>query len=217
MATTTGTDIESYFFSINQTPAGAFAYAYGLGGPNPTGADAIPTPPVFNPPNPQGLSGILKINAVGLTMTGVQVAQGFYDSLNIADASKNVLIQGDFGIAGPAGERSMTIKGDCENIIISGTVHLRGTSFWDGDISLDDWLDQNYAASDGIDISGLVCSDGKPLVVVSRLFCTKGINFGPHKHALFRSLYRAAYYYFKLGVRTLLKIPVGTAGPSWLS
>lgn len=162
MATKNGTDTQENYFSVNGDVAlNTIVCAIGLGGPNPQQQPGVPSPPVFTPPSPQLYDAILKLNASNLKLVNVVASQGFQDSLNIA-LSKNLNISGTFGQPSDApGQRTITIKGACQGIVVSGLMNTRGNSWFMGDVSIDDWIDQTYTASNGIDLSGLQSGDGK--------------------------------------------------------
>lgn len=219
--TVSGTDTTvNYCSIIGDGVAGTLRYAFGLGGNNPSDWQPLNPDTVIdlNPANPEQYDAILKINASNLTCASwnqadrLLVAQGREDSLNIANNSWHISLAGAFSMAGLPGLRSITVKGGCEDITIAGSIYQKSTSYWDGNISVDDWIDQTYNPSSHIDFTGL--SAEFPLIMVT---CLSRTNHARGcSHSLLRSLFRCVYWWLKWAVRKFLRIPVGKSGPSWL-
>jgi hypothetical protein len=221
--TVTGTDAQFNFFSV--TPGGS---GIGSGGPNPMPLPAGTWPkeqifdPSFaytdltvapNPTSPASYDSILKIaDGAAVSAENIEVAQGHEDALNIQNQSGPVSLRGNFGYGRAPGLRIIAIKGGCHDIVLQGTIYQRGTRT---DVEIGDWSDQSIAPSVNIDASGLIAFDGKPVrVVIAR---GRKVKLGANKRDWLLSLETLAYWWFKRAVRAVLRIPVGTSGPSWLS
>lgn len=223
MSTLNGSDTQQNCVSISSGIA-----SFGAGGPNPQWIPTLPYPLVINPaalfiPLPSGYStspaaydAMLKVsdNTSNLTLTGVSVAQGYQDSLNLNNHASSNHIAGDFAVSGPAGLRVITVKGGSSNNVIAGVIHQHGIS---EDLKIGDWSDQSYGLSTSNDLSGLKMADGSPVtVVIGRATGTK--LPGNCKILLWSSLGLKAYFWFKWAVRQIppWRTPVGTVGPNWL-
>ena len=217
MATTVdGTDITRNYFSVINNPDGSLGYVIDAGLPTQHSVFALPDPPLFNQPE-ASYDAILKVNANYFILKNGLISQGVEDSLNIANNSRSCMVDATYGYGGGQGLRVITVKGGCQGICLSGMIQEHGTSYWDGDVSIDDWIDQTYNPSGQIDLSGLSSMDGKKVKVVANLR-TGHISYGPNcQLALIPTLWRTAYWWFKWAVRKVLGIKVGQSGPSWLS
>lgn len=221
MSTLNGTDIQSNAVSISSG-----IVSFGAGGVNPQWIPILPSPLIIDPaalfiPLPSGYSvnpatydAILKVsdNTSNLTLTGVSVAQGYQDSLNLNNHASSNHIVGDFAMSGPAGLRVITIKGGSSNNVIAGVIHQAGTS---ETVKLGDWSDQSYDLSTNNDLSGLVMADGSPVTVaVGRATSTKlPANC---KVLWVTSIELKLYWWVKWLARKITGIKVGQIGPSWL-
>ncbi len=168
-----------------------------------------------NASDPSKYDAILKLadGIHDLTLAHVRVAQGIEDSLNLNNAVANVKIAGDFAVSGAPGLRVITIKGGSHDIVISGTLHGHGTS---EDIKIGDWSDQSYALSSNIDISGLHEADGSNIKVIIGHASNIVLNSSEVVHHI-ASAALTTYWQLKYYIRRLLGIPIGKAGPSWMS
>jgi hypothetical protein len=216
-STVNGTDTTKNYFSIINNPDGSLGYVIDAGMDTQHSVFSLPTTNGLLPLIPPAYDAILKINANSVSIPSLIIPQGHEDSLNIADNSSGVRVTGLFGDGPSSGLRVITIKGGCSMITLAGIIMHHGTSYWDGDISIDDWIDQTYNASKLIDVSGLSMADGSSIKVVKN-FRAGTIIYGPNcKLAIIPSIWRTAYWWFKFYVRKILGIKVGQAGPSWLS
>lgn len=227
MAATTVTGTDSQLNAFSATPGGC---GVGIGGPNPISlpANAFPADGIYDPSNPKAqlqlganpttpasYDAILKLadGLTGQTLIGVRVAQGHEDSVNLQNGATSLTVKGDFSVSGPAGLRVVTIKGGSSHNVIAGVIHQAGTT---GTIRLGDWSDQNYGVSTANDLSGLSMADGSKVSVV--LGHTSGTVLGSNcKVDWVASIELKAYWLFKRLVRIVLRVPLGTSGPSWLA
>ena len=225
MATQNGTDTQDNFFSADAGGCGI-----GIGGKNPISlpVNSFPTDGIYDPSNatsilakqlganptaPASYDAILKLSdsLANVTLTNVQIAQGYEDSLNLNSHISNVTVAGQFSTTGPQGLRVITVKGGCSNINISGVVHQHGSS---ETVKVDDWSDQTYNSSTGIVIN-LTATDGKAIKVIARYGCGLTLQ-GACKRDVIGSLELTAYWWVKWLARKITRVPVGKSGPSWL-
>lgn len=226
MATIAGTDIQNNFFSAD---AGGCGIGIGGAHPLPLPANSFPADGIYDPSNatsvlakqlganptaPASYDAILKLSdsLSNVTLSKVQVVQGYEDSLNLNNHVNGVVVSGDFSITGAPGLRVITVKGGCTNVTISGVIHQHGSS---EDVKVDDWSDQTYNGSTGITLN-LIASDGKPVVVVARYGCGLSLQGGCKRNVI-GSIGLTLYWWFKWTARKVSGIKVGQTGPSWLS
>lgn len=115
------------------------------------------------PENPKSWDSILKCSGRNSErLTGVIVAQGKENSLDINNESYNLDFAGSWGYVGNEGEQVITIKGGSRNIRLSGPVYSRGTNC---DIEIGCWSDQSFDASCDIDLWRLYSGRGQKLTV----------------------------------------------------
>lgn len=220
------------FFSMSADGSGI-----GIGGPNPIPLPKgyCPKDKIFDPSNqtcelarlmganstnPADYDAILKIadGAGGtpdglLDFTGCYVAQGREDSVNFTNGAHDIRFSGLIGASPNAGLRNITDKGPNRNIQIATTfIRTPGTS---QQVKLGDWLDQSYDKPDKRDLTKIFREDGAPSAV--------WVGNAPWPDTTIcqfvsipNSLALKAYWSLKLAVRTILGIPVGQPGPSWL-
>lgn len=116
------------------------------------------------PPDVKHWDSILKCSdRHDTTLTGLRVAQGKENSLDINRGSSGLTFSGDWGVVGNTGEQVMTIKGGSFTIHLSGTVYSSGT---DCDLEIGCWSDQSMEVVHDLDLSGLKHVVGRPLTVV---------------------------------------------------
>ena len=222
--TENGTDKQCNFFSYNPTGSGI-----GIGGPHPIPLPAgyLPADGIYDPSNassdlaklmganstnPADYDAILKIadGVSGLVLKGIQVAQGYQDSLNINNAVSGCNISGAFSISANKGLRSITVKGGSCNNFISGTVyHQQNVT-----LKLGDWSDQNTSFSIGNDFVGLSLQGGAITVAAgeakSNLFPASA------DYEKLYSFFLDVYWSVKFDVRSVMKIKVPNSGPWFL-
>ena len=208
MATLNGTDTQQNYFSLS-----AVVCTIGAGGPDPA-QTTLPSPLVFDPPSPQSYDAILKIGdgAGGFNWSGLKVAQGYQDSVNLNNDAHDISLSGDFAVDGGSGLRVITIKGGSTGIKISGTIHTASGKIY---VKLGDWSDQTYDISKGVDLTGLFSANGQPVYVI--LGHVSNVTLGTCKVDWIKSVELKCYFWFKWAVRKLMRIPVGTSGPKWLA
>jgi hypothetical protein len=166
----------------------------------------------FSPPNPTSFASILKLadNAI-ISLSGLIVDQGVECSVD-ANNKVSAVIEGVFGNStNGIGNQIISVKGG-SSVTIKGTLKGAGNRL-NADILVDNWSDQDYNSST-VDLTQAVHETGRPLNIVYRLGSSKII--GKCNKLMWQSLQLTGYYYIKLLVRTILRIPVGTKGPSWL-
>lgn len=217
MSTQNGTDKQINFLSWNPSGWGLFD-----GSDHQQNLPGQPDPLALLPDNPGQYDAILKIadnvdgsTAIPGSLSSLLVAQGFQDSLNVANKTHGLRIGGHLGVNG-AGQRVITFKGGTHDNSFEPdtTLHSRGSQCT---VKIGDWIDQTYDADHDIDLSNLRHIDGKPIDVGCN-FRAWNINYGPNCKRLFwYSLGMTAYWWFKWSVRKIMGIPVGTPGPSFLS
>lgn len=116
------------------------------------------------PDNPKDWDSILKFSGrQTTTLLGVVTAQGREAACDINNKSSNLVLKGEWGLAGREGEWVFKIKGGSHDIQISGDVYSRGSR---GDVSLGEWSDQSFEPVHDIDLSNLQHVSGRPLTVV---------------------------------------------------
>lgn len=208
MSSSTRTDIN--YFSIGEQ------YVFFAGSDHPQTVDSIPTPPIFTPENPSQYAAILKASGSdkGIWIDSPVIAQGHENAIDINNRSKNIKYSNaTIGATGENGDQVITIKGGSTDIQITGVLHTRGNR-QSVDVDVGNWSDQSYNNSERITLN-LTHVDGKKINV--RIGRAKNvILLGSCKQMVFASLVLKAYWWFKWLVRKVLKIPVGTKGPSWL-
>lgn len=132
------------------------------------------------------------------------------------DMTINGIIQGKFGGAIQP-DNVLRFKGGCIDCKAIGTLRVRGKRN-SVDVEVGDWMDQSYKMTKGLDLSGLtIHSDGgKNRVAIgwATPFSTKlGSNC---QYLVIESLKLKLYWIAKWIVRKILRIPLGTKGPSWM-
>lgn len=236
MATEAGTDVQFNLLSLAATGC-----AVGGGGPNavslpfsvfPANRVIDPTDLRFliplsgNPADPSKYDAILKAdNGFGSScpplpgsdipgdLSGLWVAQGYQDSLNMANGVSGVVVSGDLGVTMNPGLRVITDKGN-PGIIEYGRIflHHHGT---DTDIDLGNWLDESMAATGRRDLTSVAMTDGSRVRVT--VGHAKWPKVGPGQRILIgASIKSKIYWWTKRGVRWAMRIPLGQPGPSWL-
>lgn len=205
---TTGSDTQLNYLSVSHGIAGLWE-----GGPNATSAPLPVNGQIILAP--ATCDATLKIcdDTADLTLNGLYVYQGAQDCVNLNNHASDISLQGSFGLGATSGLRVFTVKGGCSSIKLAGIVYRHGTS---EDIKIDDWSDQSYNHSTGIDLSGLKSSDGKTLTVVARFGAEYTLGAGCTR-AFWSSLGLTAYWWFKWTARKLTGVKVGQQGPSWLA
>lgn len=186
------------------------------GSDHPEVVDSVPNPPVFTPDNPSQYATILKTsgNINPISFDGAVIGQGHENSIDINNRCHDIThTNATIGVNGPNGDQVITLKGGSRNIKISGIVHSRGTR-QKVDVDIGNWSDQSYDNTQGVTFD-LKHVDGKPINV--RIGRAVNVTLlGDCKKMVFASLLLKCYWWFKWAVRKVLKIPVGTKGPSWL-
>lgn len=206
-STVNGSDNTVNWLSISSGIAGLLE-----GTANPTSCPLPINGAVIQPT--QAVDAVLKIcdTTNGLTLTGLQVYQGGEDSVNCQNQAHDIHLAGDFALGTVPGLQAFTIKGGCYDVTISGVVHQHGTY---STVTIGEWSDQFQGTTHDVDLSGLTMSDGTPIIVV--MAQSDNVKLPPGAKVLFwASLELKAYVTFKGLVRDVLRIPVGTPGPSWL-
>lgn len=216
MSTENGTDTQSNYLSGNPSGWGMFD-----GGTRQQNLPSMPVPLQLQPDNPAQYDAILKLSdgidgrtCPPSSLSGLSIAQGFEDALNLANQAHHFMIGGKIGI-GAGGRRVVTMKGGTHDNSFEPATQLcsRGQSC---DVKIGDWMDQTYDADHDNDLSNLSHQDGKP-VRVGCNFRSSNITFGPNCRRLFwYSVGMTAYWWLKWTVRAVMRIPVGKAGPSFL-
>jgi hypothetical protein len=208
--TTTGTDTQFNYLSCSN---GNWGYYDGSAKAVPL--PYMPLPLNLRPTAPLTYDVILKIadGTAGLELIGLEVSQGYEDSVNIANKASGLHLLGDFGLGEGQGLRCITIKGGVRSVIISGRIMNRGSNC---DIRIGDWIDQTTVPCHDIHLVGMSHIDGKRIRVI-RNFRDEAFLSPNCKLLLWQSLGLTAYWYFKYVVRAIMRIPVGQSGPTWLS
>lgn len=165
----------------------------------------------FSPANPAKYASILKVShSVGVSGAALVVANGKENAVDI-NVCKDVTLCGDFGSSGSYGDQVITIKGGSEDIVISGVIHSNGGR---ARVQIGQWSDQSYNLSRRITLD-LVSDDGSKVdVVIGR--ATEVTLRGGCVEIKWKGRLLTAYWWIKWTVRKVLRIPVGTKGPSWL-
>ena len=215
--TVTGTDKQANFLSGSGNPAG---WGYFEGSKDARAVPEMPLPLALMPDNPQNWDATLKL-ADGLdgrtlpagALSGLTIAQGHEDALNIANGAHHITVGGRLGVGAP-GLRVITLKG-VHDIAFEPdtTLESRGTQC---EVKIGDWLDQTENASTGIDLSNLRHLDGGKIRVGAN-FRDQITSWGPNcVRAFWYSVGLTAYWWIKYLARKALRIPVGVSGPSFL-
>lgn len=150
------------------------------------------------------------------TLHDLRVNNGVETSVDM-DIATNMSVNGDFGLGPQLGNNVLRAKGGYSHIKFGGTLHSRGQR-GGVDIELGDWMDQSYAVNKTCDLTGILPhADGKGPNIVAigwvMPFTTKlGANC---KQSYWQSFLLKAYWPTKWLIRTILRIPKGTKGPSW--
>jgi len=208
------TSIDINYLSYACDSQGTCAWSLSAGSPDIV---QVPTPAynddnAFLPSNPTNFASILKLaDSAVITLHCFAVEQGRECSV---DVNNKVVatISGQFGNSVPnTGNQIFSVKGG-SNVTIIGTLRGSGNRL-NADILVDNWSDQDYGAST-VDITNAVHETGRKLNVVYRIGSSKVI--GNCNKLLWPSIQLTVYFYIKLLARTILRIPVGTKGPSWL-
>lgn len=173
--------------------------------------------PSFTGVDPTPYSTLLKISdgCHDLVLDNLVVPQGSETAVDL-DISSNVHLSGVFGGGPVAGENVLRFKGGDTNCSVSGQLIGHGTR--NGvDIEVGNWMDQTYALTRGIDLTGLARNDdgSKNSVAVGWAvpFTTK---LGPNCSYMFwASAGIKAYVLAKFVIRFFLHISEGEKGPSW--
>jgi len=211
MSSSTSTDTNYLSYACDTQGDGA--WSLNAGSPNIT---QVPTPTdnstAFLPTNPTSYASILKLaDRANITLTNLVVDQGVECSV---DVNNNVTatISGVFGNSTLGiGNQIISVKGS-SNLFIQGTLKGSGNRL-NADILVDNWSDQSYGGST-VDLSAAKHETGRKLNVVYRIGYSK--ITGDCNKLIFQSIGLTAYFFVKLFVRTVMRIKVGTKGPSWI-
>jgi len=211
MSKSTSIDINYLSYACNTQ--GTCAWSLSAGSPDIV---QVPTPTdnstAFLPSNPTSFASILKLaDSANITLTNLIVDQGVECSVD-ANNKVTATVDGIFGNStNNIGNQIFSVKGGC-NITIKGTLKGSGNRM-NADILVDNWSDQDYSGS-SVDLTQAKHESGRKLNVVYRIGSSK--ITGDCNKLLLPSIGLTLYFYLKLLVRTILKIPQGTKGPSWL-
>jgi hypothetical protein len=220
MATESGTDKQDNFFSATATGSGI-----GTGGPIqislPVGF--FPTDGIYDPADatsqlyalkganssdPSKYDAIVKLCNGEKADVVVKAAQGFEDSVNMADGFSGS-ISGTLATSSNPGKRTITDKGN-PGAIIYGPITIANNA---GRIELGMWLDQSYAASGKRDLSNVRNANGTPVVVVVGHAAWPKTN-SSQKIDILASIGFKFFWWFKRVARIVKKVPLGTVGPT---
>ena len=176
---------DANWFSIS---ANTFQYFAGTDHPEP--ADGPPSPLSFTPENPQDWDSCLKIsNGTHDIWWGqrepVLIAQGRENALDINSMSHSITIAAVFGwgaAPGCRGDNVITIKGGSNDIRLSGYIRSTGN---EADVTLDAWSDQSSELVSGVNLSGLVREDGRPITIILGRFGSKVDSYPARYKVLF--------------------------------
>jgi hypothetical protein len=169
-----------------------------------------------NPPNAAKLyASLLKItsNAV-VDKKGLDIGQAAENSVDIQHGAKATL-EGRFGCdEDKVGDQIFSIKGGSWAKI---TGYLRGSgSRLNADIIVDTWSDQSLAGSYA-DLTNLIHIKNRRIRVVKRYFASTVVAHSSNVEILvLASIENTIYWWAKRIVRAVLRIPIGTKGPSWM-
>ena len=105
---------------------------------------------------PGDWDAMLKVShTTGLTLTGLEVAQGRENSLDLNNRCSDISLEGDWGWGDSGvgtGDQVITVKGGCQRIAISGAVFSRGKN---AAVVIGAWSDQSHDCSTDLDFTGL--------------------------------------------------------------
>lgn len=166
---------------------------------------------VYMPENPSQYAAILKVShSTGIHGIALTVSNGQENSVDI-NVCKDMTLSGVYGLSGVTADQCITIKGGSESIYVAGVINCNGSR---ADVQIGDWSDQEDALSKNVTLD-LVRADGKPVKVqVGR--ATGIVLKGSCVRSWWSDFLLTAYWWIKLIVRKIMRIPIGTKGPSWL-
>lgn len=172
----------------------------------------------LSPDSPGSYASIAKFSgAKGIKLSDVNFSQGRENSVDINNGANNIELSGHFGRLDINNSEAfipdqvITIKGGSKNVIVRGIIHSHGDRC---EIQIGNWSDQSYDNSTNITLD-LTSSDGKPVIV--QVGHAKNVTLlGDCKLDKWGSLKLKAYWWLKRIVRAVMRIPVGTKGPSWM-
>lgn len=202
------TSIDVNYLSVNNTGQ----WTLNSGGPTP---QVIPTPTEWDLSKIDGskYASILKLaDGANFTQTGLNVTQGTEGAVDINNHA-TVDISGDFGSDTFSGNQIFSVKGG-SSAKISGNLHGSGNRMG-SDVLLDNWSDQSFNGSE-VDLTNAKHISGRKIVVVKRYGASK-VTLGVNAQAnMLQSIKLTAYWWLKWTIRLVMRIPVGTKGPSWI-
>ena len=184
----------------------------GSGGPTPS---VVPAPLGWDLSGVDGskYASILKLaDGAIFTQDGLKIAQGNECAVDINNHG-NVNLSGEFGSDNFQGNQIFSVKGG-STAKISGVIRGSGNRMG-ADVLVDNWSDQSYNGST-VDLTNAKHSSGRKLSVVKRYGASNVILGANAKVDVLNSLELTIYWYVKWLVRLVLRIPVGTKGPSWI-
>lgn len=159
-------------------------------------------------------ASIVKLTSgIVFSQDGMNISQGLENSVDINNHA-NVLISGVFGTPdNTIGDQIISVKGG-STAIIRGYLSGRGKRN-QADILIDNWSDQSFSGST-VNLLALSHTDGKKIRVVLRYGASK-VELGEYAEVMkFASIKMTAYWWIKYIVRKIMRIPLGTKGPSFL-
>lgn len=147
------------YFSLNQSSMVWFA-----GTPEEREEPLLPYPLHLLPGNAQAFDAILKLSGRTDThLTGLQVAQGSENAVDMNNGVHDCSLEGRFGVGGRNGDQVITIKGGSHHIALKGTVESHGEK---STVVLGCWSDQSRETTHHVDLSLLRVATGEPFTVI---------------------------------------------------
>lgn len=157
-------------------------------------------------------SDVLKFSKANANILGECSAAGGKENACDANNESDVAIQGRLALLG-GDQAGLVVKGRSKFRTFNGFVTFTPSALSKTDVLADDWSDQSQKASD-IEMAA-TRTDNQPVRVVFGRWRRPKIH-GPSKVVWGWTIGLHAYNIAKGLVRTVLRIPVGVKGPSWM-
>ncbi len=107
---------------------------------------------------------LLKLsNSERLRFNDIAIGQGMENAVDCNDGARECVIDASFGAGGGTGDQVITVKGGCERLVFSGTIHSTGRN---ADVVVGAWSDQSHEISRDLDYYNLRREDGEPVTFI---------------------------------------------------